>query len=111
MKIKKNGKILFDPSSPDSVEGLMRYLVASGLFGGESLFSDANLDHADFSCTSLVGAKFCHADLLRVNLEEADLHGANLRDASLTGADLRGADLRGTKISRNQLGQLEIVEE
>lgn len=86
-------------------------LTASNL--GGTIFSRADLRHAQFSGSDLQAADFSNAqlsgtDLQQLNLAsaiflEADMQGANLTQSSLIGANLRGANLTSANLTAANL--------
>ncbi|MFG3291689.1 pentapeptide repeat-containing protein [Streptomyces sp. NPDC048179] len=66
-------------------------------------FFRVDLFGAELQRSCFVGADFCWANLLIVNLEGADLRNARLHGACLENATLRRADLRGADMTEAQL--------
>ena len=106
MKIKKNGKVTFDPKCSDSVGELMNYLVANDLLKG------ADLRGANLSDSSLAGADFTWSNLGGSTFTSANLDGSCFENAFMSWVNFTGAEsIEYAKITRSQLEQLEIVED
>jgi uncharacterized protein YjbI with pentapeptide repeats len=110
MKIEENGKVTFDPSSPESVAGLMRYLAANDLLKGADL-SNANLSGANIKDSFLAGADFTGSNLGGSIFTNANLDGSCFENAFMCWVNFVGTDLRDARIARSELGQLDIVED
>ena len=64
----------------------------------------ADLQHASFACTNLVGTDLRNANLFAIDLTNAQLAGADLRDSILYNSCLDGADLTAANLKRAKLG-------
>jgi uncharacterized protein YjbI with pentapeptide repeats len=77
--------------------GLRAQLAHANLDG--LILANRNLQEADFSGASLVGASLYGSILNRANLYCADLRDCDLRMTKLVRADMRGASFNGAKLA------------
>ena len=70
-------------------------------------FSGAKLRNSNFARAELKNSDFIDADLAYTDFFSADLSGADLRGANLYGSSFLMSDLTGTKITKDQLPQIE----
>ncbi len=63
------------------------------------VLANCNLNEADFTAASLVGANAYGSSLARATFYCADLRRCNLRNTTLTHADMRGASFKGADLA------------